>query len=1067
MRKLLILLLLGLLASPMASYAGIYGTLKGKVVDEENNPVIGASVRIEGTSRGAVVKNDGRFTVVNVPTGTFKVKVSSIGFASYETSIRISADEIAEINVKMKVNQGTTTETLYVDASKEMVQNTDIGRKVKIGSQQLDGIAREGTTAIVGLTAGVFNAGNGYVIRGSRTTETQIKVDGLDVGNQFTGGTGIGGLTYLPMVSQFATEEVQVLTGGFSAEYGDASGGIVNTVAKSGRTDRYEGNLRWRTDVPSLWGSQGYPLKLERIGNRWQAVDDSSKDGFKYAGPNEHNVDFGFGGPIPYLDRSTFYLSGYDRYYQYRNNTLNVKDPAGNDLGRYPNNQSWVKNLSGRMKFAVSKDISVTVGGSMGLSNHEISGWGWLYNKDVGQVSSLWDNLYANGLTKPNTTNIPESMAKQTVLNQVVNSYMVRVNHTLDQNSFYEFTLSNTTNNDEDAKRKNYDDPGYFSGFEVWYPQDQWQVLGGEMIKGQTDKVIDQYTPIIKPKQMSKDKYLVADFPVVNPLTGYYEGASSTAGTQNPYGITGLFNYHGDDNFSFRYGNYWQADGNYTLSKDGQFSHMFKTGFELRFYTLEKHSNSLPWDSNPFFDVYSDRWGGNLYAENDAVKQLTSKAYQPWRGSFYLMDQIKYKGIIITPGLRFDYFNPNSKYRVTDKPEFIRITDQSRFATTDAKWQISPRINIAYPITERSNIKINYGLYFQMPQMQYLYDGYSIEQLRGNQTLGDPNMEAQRTNTYEIAYSNQITDEFAFDVTAYYKDMYNQVGIKYVPAVPTPFYQNAVAEYGNARGLEFTIRKNPADHISFDLNYNLSYAIGTSSDVYDNYLRPVDPYTGKQSFPLGEFATTSDRRHRINMNLMFFWGNNEGPSLAGINILENANISFTTFYQTGTPYTRQDVAGADIGEFHSERQPSLTSTDLRLSKSFRLSDWFGDGAKMSQIEFFAQISNLFNFTGVTGYNARTGDPIDDGVSFRRPVSDFGLTPYFKEANFGRAETLSSEQYDTYGNRFYSEAADFDKSGTVTQEEKWTSYSNFLLDRAQFRGNFMRPRTVYAGIMFRF
>ena len=301
-----------------------------------------------------------------------------------------------------------------------MVENTEIGQKRKITSENLDGIAREGVAAIVGLSAGVFNSGTGYVIRGSRVSETQVRVDGLDVGNQFTGGLGVGGLSFTPLVSQYATEEIQVLTGGFSAEYGDASGGIVNTVAKTGR-DFYEGFLRWRTDVDFLWGSAKYPIKLVRVGDRWQAMDDSSKSGQQALGTGEHKVDFGFGGPIPILNKSSFFLSGVYNYTKYRNASYDIKDPLGMTIGQFEDNESWVKNLTGRLKFGITNDIDVIVGGNFGMSNHSSGDWGWIYNTDKGIVDeNLWGSLYNNGLARPNTANISESVAKNNVINQQI-----------------------------------------------------------------------------------------------------------------------------------------------------------------------------------------------------------------------------------------------------------------------------------------------------------------------------------------------------------------------------------------------------------------------------------------------------------------------------------------------------------------------------------------------------------------------------------------------------------------------------------------------------------------------
>lgn len=1061
MRKIINLFLLWLIsvALPLSLEASNYGTLKGKVVDEEGNPVVGASVRVMGTRLGGFAKADGRFIVVSIPAGSYTVKVTAVGYAPHEVVVRISADDETEISVVLK-QEGKVTEEVTVIGEK-LVSHQDIGVKRQFENQQLTSIAREGLQAIIGLSAGVFNTGGGWIIRGSRPNETQIRVEGMDVSDKFTGGFGIVGATYYPMVSAFATEEVQVLTGGFSAEYGNVLGGFVNTTLKTGRTDRYEGFIRWRTDVPMFFGRQPHDLKLIREGDRYKAIDWG--EGPKLQGSNQHTFEFGIGGPIPLWEKATFFISGNYFFEKYRGASYEIYDPVHvnnlgqieqNNLGRLPNNRSWKKSFQAKLKFPVAKDIDLIAYYNFGLTNLETLDWGWLYAIEPGAIQGL------------PSYGVAERRAKSPVYNQFAKSGFIQIQHRIGSNSFYEIKISNTSNNSDASKRKNFNDPGFFTGFEVWYPQDNYAVSPGKLVPGK-DKIIDEYTPISTISPSKDGAVPKMEIQNVNPLTGYIEGSSSTAQSQNAYGLTGIFDLHGNERtFEFRRSNYWQIDGNYTLAVEGEFNHMFKTGFEVQMYELKRHMNSLPWDANPFFDVYTDDWGGNLYADNQKVYDKTSKPYRPITGGVYVQDQITYKGLIITPGLRFDFFIPNSNYR-TVVEYFVPITSDTGFAKATTKTQISPRLNVTYPITERSNISISYGVLFQMPPMQYLFDAFAVDQLRGNSIIGSPNMNPQKSNMYQVTYNNQLTDDFALDISAYYKDNYNQVGLVYVAAVPTPYYLFTVSEYGSARGIEFTLRKRPTDHIQLNLNYNLSFATTTGSSPGSNYLVAVDPYTGKQAFPLAEFPYGGDRTHRVNAIIDFLWGSKQGPSIAGIYPLENTIINLSGFFQTGTPYSRQDRSGNVISEFNSERLPSIWGVNMRLQKGFNLRDWFGDGAGNSRIEFFVDVDNLLNYTGVVSYFVRTGDPNDDGVNFYRPVTDFSAVVYYSHADYARAETYSSDQYSIYGDRLYNINADYDRNGLVTRDEKFQSFTKYLEDARRFRGNYFAPRTVYAGIMFRF
>lgn len=240
MRKLIVLLTLFAIFTSSVAFASIYGVLSGNVVDAEGVGVIGASVLIEGTSRGTYVKSrDGSFSVTNITAGNYVVKVRFTGKQEYRANVRISADQTTKIQVTLK-DDAVTTDTITVTAEAEAkkVDDGTIGTIHTIGGAALTNTTGTNVAEVVAMSAGVSSTDAGYAIRGSRSSETQIRLDGLNMGDQFSGGFGGAGSTYFPMVSAYATEEVQVITGNFAAQYGDAQGGIVNSVMKTGRTDQ-------------------------------------------------------------------------------------------------------------------------------------------------------------------------------------------------------------------------------------------------------------------------------------------------------------------------------------------------------------------------------------------------------------------------------------------------------------------------------------------------------------------------------------------------------------------------------------------------------------------------------------------------------------------------------------------------------------------------------------------------------------------------------------------------------------------------------------------------------------
>ncbi len=1057
MKLRLLALFLCMLTAPLSAIAGLYGTLIGKVTDDKGKPVVGATVRVQGTTRGAFVKADGKYIVVNIPAGTYTVVFKAVNFKDFKANVSISADQTTELNGRMQEST-VTSNAVVVDAKKEqnMVSKTQIGSLRSNQGEDNIRVARETVQGIVALNAGVQGTGNGFQIRGSRANETQIRVDGLEVSDRFSGGFGSSGTTYSPTVSNFAVEEVQVLTGGFSAEYGNVIGGFVNTVVKTGRTDRYEGYLRWRRDLPALYGSAGNGVKL------------MNKD--------ENGFDVGLGGPLQVLENATFFVAGRYSREIYGGASLGVLDPTGNNLGQLPNSETWVRNLTGRMKFNFS-DLSVTLGGQVGLTSRERMGWGWLYADDFGVRNQKVD-LNTGRLSGGDTIFVPEYAAKLAAVNNVVNNAFIRINQTLSSSSFFEFTVSSNSNNNEVAKRSSFDDPGIFGTIEVYKPQDLYQPrsntkseLPSEFVNN-PDGAIDWFQSAPR-TQRTTDGYLFLDIYQRNPLTGYIEDNANSNSTDNPYGLQGFFIRHGNErSFEFRSQNFLQFDGFYNANIEaGDITHNFKAGFEVRSYELRRHNNSLPWDGNPFFDIYTDEYGGNIYSKNainpTLVNERTSNAMKPIEVSGYVQDQIKYKGIIINAGLRFDMTNPNAIYRAKVSNVWLPISSTEGFEEATVKYQVSPRLAITYPVTDRSIFTLAYGVYFQMPNFSYMYDGFNTDRLRGNTIVGNPNMEAQRTNAYQVSYNLQLSDDFAFDMTAYYKDIYNQVGIRNYRVVPDNYQEYAVAEYGSARGIEFTLRKRPTNNIGFNINYTLASVAGTSSSPESNYALQPDPYTGQVTFPLSEFPFNSDRRHTINAIVDFVWGREEGIEIAGMRPLENMTISFTNRFLSGLPYTRLDRRGNPIGEFNAERQPSFFSTDLRITKAFMLQDWFGESMGRTSLQIFADVFNLFNRTEVVAVFSRTQDPDNDGDVLDRMLGDFSPVVWYSQASLANPSTFQPTQYDLYGERLYNTNSDFNKDGLVTQEEKYQAYKNYVEDRKAFRGNYQTPRSAFFGVMINF
>ncbi len=1045
-RKYLVVVFALLAVAPTA-YAGITGILAGKVVDSEGKGVPGATVRVIGTTRGGITKGDGKYTIININAGQYDIRVTAIGYDTATKRVSISADQTVTLNFTL-TQGGVQMKAVDVTAEREMIRSTDVGTVRTTKGDALTTMARDNVASAVTLSAGISTSGTGFAVRGSRPTETQVLVDGLSVSDQFVGAFGNTGATVTSaMPSSFATEEVQAQTGGFGAEYGNAVGGIVNQVVKTGKTDRFEGLLRWRKDVPFLFGNAG--------------------NGVSLGAPLEDVVDVTLGGPLGF-NRSTFFIAVRNNYQTFRNFGLEVLDPEGNNLGQFPNNRTWGRNITGRMKFQITDAAFLLVGGMYGVDNFERSGWGWLYADNEGVLTDSFGNpiLDANGNQQSNK--FVERSAKQAIIQEFTSNAFAQINHTLGANTVYEVRASYNLKKTEIGKRKTAETPGIFTGWDLYYPEDNLRIDDTVYVQG-GNVILDAYDYMRK-RAITEDGYAEFEVTRPNPITGFVEGPGDAQTTLNPYGLFNYFNARGNEaGIDFRQASFMQFDGNITHNLEvGDTRHVLKGGFELRLYRLTRHSNGNPWDGNPFFDLYGSDYGENIYIDPstpnyESTKAATEEPFAPVTGAIFFQDQIQFKGLVFTPGVRIDYIDPNSLYR-NQFDVFYPYGSDVGFAEADPKLYFSPRLTITYPVSAdgRQNFKLAYGIYYQASPFSDFYDNFNATFLRGGNLLGNPNLEMQRTNQYEVSYNHQLSDVFALTVTGFYKDIYNQPDIAFVRAVPNPFYQQVMSAYGNSKGIELTLERRTADNWGFNVNYTLQSATGTANN--SQTVVGLDPYTGEPAFPVEPFPLSFDRRHRVNMALNFLWGNDEGPMIAGIPLLEYFTITLTGFWQSGAPYTPVNQQGQATGAINSARFPSFWNSELRIVRTIPLNELLGGN---TSLDIFLDVFNLLNYVEAIAFYPRTGSPDNDGFALNRVPGDFPSTTYYKEADPKNKVTTQSNQYDRVGKRMYNSAVDFNGDGTVTAEESYQGYQIYVQDVIDRRGNYQAPRQVYFGIMFRF
>jgi outer membrane receptor protein involved in Fe transport len=229
------------LTSSYAEPLGTTGKIQGKVIDSKSGtPLVGAIVKIEGTNMGASSDDAGDYVILNVPVGTYSIRCTYVGYEPVlQTEVRVSADITTKIEFSL-LETVVKTDTLEIIAKRNVVAEDQSGKIITEESIVNTGI--RGIENIAAKTAGVVEDERGTTIniRGGRSDETAVIIDGVLTTNPLDGNS-------TAYVSNNLLQEMAVLTGGFSAEYGNVMSGVINVTTKSG-TSNYTGSAEVISD---------------------------------------------------------------------------------------------------------------------------------------------------------------------------------------------------------------------------------------------------------------------------------------------------------------------------------------------------------------------------------------------------------------------------------------------------------------------------------------------------------------------------------------------------------------------------------------------------------------------------------------------------------------------------------------------------------------------------------------------------------------------------------------------------------------------------------------------------
>jgi len=968
----------------------IEGTVRDK---DTGQPLQGAQVVVEGTRLGNVTNADGYYFILNVPPGRRSITFTYTGYQ--KTTIPdqlILAGQTVTINAELSstiVELGGIT----VQGEADLL----LPRDQTVSKQRMtaESIAQTPATKLedmIVLEAGVQTGGDGALsrglrIRGGRLGEEAMIVDGVMVRNYtadpFRSGLGwvweqeegsLGEDTTPLEFSTSSIEEVDILTGGFQAEYGNAQSGIVNIVTKEGGVD-WKGNVRFTTD-------QQNPRTSDYGYNQLQAS---------------------IGGPIPGIRNLYFHGSGEIQGQADRR-------PTHADEGFHSIDQEFVDRLNQAVRNDIVFGAMLEEGPVFTLEEFKTAREAWAAK--TGASASLF--------SAPNPVRVPGNWGDRTLTSGKLTYYPMQRLKLLGS-----FNFSRNQHSYPNRDDGNYFLDGWVSigtlptrnwaadapDTMAFIPQAyarrtkttnmllgfNWDFLQSAQRSGsiqfrytrfrtqdinssnpvdnyiRSDKTFMSWSPHDVPFEVEtfaheevefvrkiKDETITYKKSVINlPLEG-----SEEAYIEFPDGIgPWMRNWFYMTPFRAYTGTalYWL-----TYRYLREYQHNFKADVDLQIDRWNRAKTGVQYSTfdNNTFQLH------NMRRRRDVANEFE---YGPNMLAFYVQNRTDLGDFVFDYGIRYDRFNPapdpldNWGYRSGDQ------WSERYFPKVMDEW--SPRFDVGFPVTDKSQLRFSYGVFTQQPQMPFIYSG-------GN--AGD--LGYSRTDAFEAGLSYLVTDDMVFDIVAFYRDVLGNVASKeyfrdYVQWHSglrvrgwTSGYTNR--DDGNIKGVDFTVRKRFSNNFSYNLMYTLQFSRTTGSryNTTANWDIFIDPTTGETYRPPDEIRPIEgDVTHKLTANFNYLFPDDFQAGTIYNTIFKNVRAFAICQIMSGPPAYERVVYGAST--YHLNAAENMTwltrrngrpiggvnyfrgrwtyNLDLRLTKSFNL-------GRTRRLSFFAEILNALN-----------------------------------------------------------------------------------------------------------
>lgn len=1098
--RLLTTIMLLVLAHSATAFAQSTGKIEGIVTNGETGaPMEGAQVTVMGTTLGNITNSEGYYFVLNVPPGTRSLRINFTGFTpAVVEGIQVMAGNTSRVNAAMQMAV-IQLEMLVILADPEpMVPRDNVQTKQRLQSDFSSSMPVNTLGEALSLKAGVMldDAGR-FSIRGGRLGKEAVYIDGILVraySEQSYLSDKVSSDNSPLVVGKNSVEEVNVITGGFNAEYGQAQSGVINIISREG-ADKLGGAVQLISGgaMPrssdygynELSGELSVPVGLPRFSSLFLSTE--------LRGMADSNPGTGDGGFRGIDQRFLGRLNGYlDQLGLYDQSSLaarkvgvldaNSAEPGIQRLDRHSfANIGWSDSNGDGLP-----DLrTLTPGDNFDSGSRTLNNSGVFSQPNParlpgnsGDIYSLTGKFtwYASGKLKLLANHM--SSRNQRIYYQHENIFnaparrnpaeRVRTSNTI---VGADINLAQSANRSSNLiLRASFYANNQHGG--ALTPGSYGRSTIGGFGFGSLEFIDEDRTELGQIYQASEglepdgSSYPLYNSGFLNPFASTFTPLPGLRGQDNPANPLLLFNQSG---LPLRLVNDRESRLTLKADYDGQLHRYvrFKSGVEMQRMKI---------DSRHFFYV-----GGPL---QDAW-HVEPKLY-----SGYAQNRLDLGDLVLDTGIRLDAFDPSASF--PSVPGEVRPADP-RFEP-EIKYELSPRIEVGFPVTDRSQLRLSYGTFSQVPAFSDYYSLLSrdIQQDLAsdniNNYFGNGRLDIPRTTAFEAGLTNLLTEDIVLDFVGYNKDITGNVAYRWLtPAqlldlagdtgrASTRFGKNLFVatngDHGNIKGFDISFSRRHKGLWSASASYSLTFARSTASDPQEfarAYGRQIirDPITGRDKNPEPPSQKTpmdTDQTHSLNIQarltlpadfLKDSWANR---------FLARTDAFLTWHFHSGRPFTVVNRQGNLLtGENNNSRTESVSFANLRVSRHFPLSEY-------RRLGVFLEVMNLFNRRNISAgrVNLTTGQPGIDRYllgELENTLTSFTTAP--EPVTVAREAERSELSPNPAERMILARIRDINGDGLVEYTETFALRTAALLAAMDNPRSYMRPREVRLGIRLDF